>query len=130
MLCSGVIAIWLFPIEFSLIGSIGTALTCSLILYLVAIHAKEKRFISEKNMELQQQINDLIAKIKHKDILAMNEDELYEHCRNCGLSEEDCKIAYLIVIERLKGRQLYKTIRYSESQTKRKRKQILNKIKE
>ena len=59
----------------------------------------------------------------------MNEDELYEHCRNCGLSDEDCKIAYFIVIERLKGKELYEAINYSERQTKRKRKKILDTIK-
>lgn len=59
----------------------------------------------------------------------MNEDELYEHCRNCGLSEEECKIAYFVVIERLKGKDLYKAINYSERHAKRKRKDILDKIK-
>ena len=128
MLCSGVIVIWLFPIEYSLLGSIGVAVLCSAILYLVAIESHEKRRVIAKNKELQREIDSLVEKINHKDIWAMNEDELYEHCRNCGLSEEDCKIAYLIVIERLKGRELYETIRYSESQTKRKRKQIINKL--
>ena len=78
---------------------------------------------------LENYANDLLLKLNHKDIYAMNEYELYEHCRNCGLSEEECKIAYFVVIERLKGKELYKTINYSERQTKRKRKDILDKIK-
>lgn len=73
--------------------------------------------------------NNKVPKLNHKDIYAMNEDELYEHCRNCGLSEEECKIAYFVVIERLKGKELYNAINYSERQTKRKRKDILDKIK-
>ena len=65
----------------------------------------------------------------HKNIYAMSEDELYDHCRAQGLSDADCKIAYFVVYERLKGRELYEAIGYSERQTKRKRKQILEKIK-
>lgn len=65
----------------------------------------------------------------HKSIYAMNSAELYEHCRNCGLDDVECKIAYYVVIERLKGQELYNAINYSERQTKRKRKEILDKIK-
>ena len=129
MLCSGVIAIWLFPIQYSLAGCIGVALLCCVILYLVAIEVEEKKSYKKENQELQEHIEILLNQLEHKDIWAMNEDELYEHCRQCGLSEEDCKIAYFIVIERLKGKELYEAIRYSESQTKRKRKSILDKIK-
>ena len=32
----------------------------------------------------------------HKNIYAMNRQELYEHCRNCGLDDVECKIAYFI----------------------------------
>lgn len=128
MLCTGVFIVWLFPVEYSLCGSLGVAFICCLILYFVALESKDKKKLKKQNENLQNEINALLQKIKHKDIWAMNETELYEHCRNCGLSEDDCKIAYLIVIERLKGQELYNTIRYSESQSKRKRKQILNKI--
>lgn len=128
MLCSGVFVMWLFPVEYSLVGGMGVALLCCLILYLVALETKEKKEFAKKNKELQKEIDVLLSKINNRDIWAMDEDELYVHCRNCGLSEEDCKIAYLIVIERLKGKELYNTIRYSESQSKRKRKQILEKI--
>ena len=68
-------------------------------------------------------------KLLTKNIYSMNEKELYEHCRSRGLSEDDCKIAYFKVIERLKGQELYKAINYSERQAKRKRKYILNTIK-
>ena len=128
MLCSGVIVIWMFPIEYSLCGCIGTALLCCIVLYLVAIEVDEKKAVKKKNRELQERIDSLLEKVSHKDIWAMDENELYQHCRNCGLSEEDCKIAYFIVIERLKGKELYESIRYSESQSKRKRKSILDKI--
>lgn len=123
MLCSGVFAIWLFPVKYSLVGCIGVALMCCLILYLVAIEVSQKR-------SLKKQLDNIVESTSHKNIWAMNKDELYEHCRNCGLSEEDCKIAYFIVVERLKGNDLYSAICYSESQTKRKRKQILDKIKQ
>lgn len=88
----------------------------------IAVEVDKKKALNNENKELTKMLN-------HKDIYAMNEDELYEHCRKCGLSDVDCKIAYFIVIERLKGKELYQAINYSERQTKRKRKEILNKIK-
>lgn len=63
------------------------------------------------------------------DIYAMNKVQLYEHCRSKGLDDVECKIAYYIVIERLKGKELYDAIGYSERQTIRKRKHIFHKIK-
>lgn len=94
---------------------------CCLILYLVAIEVAQKR-------EFKNKLDKITEATKNKNIWAMDKDELYEHCRNRGLSDEECKIAYFIVIERLKGNDLYNAICYSERQTKRKRKQILNKI--
>ena len=85
MLCSGVFAIWLFPVKYSLVGCLGVALMCCLILYLVAIEVSQKR-------TLKRQLDNIVEKTSHKDIWAMNKDELYEHCRSCGLSEEDCRI--------------------------------------
>lgn len=70
-----------------------------------------------------------MSESNHKNIYAMNRQELYEHCRNCGLDDVECNIAYFIVIERLKGKELYEAIGYSERQTIRKRKKILNAIK-
>ena len=78
---------------------------------------------------LNKYIEELLEKINHKDIYAMSEDELYEHCRSRGLSDADCKIAYFVVYERLKGKELYDAIGYSERQTKRKRADILKTIK-
>lgn len=104
MLCLGVFTLWILPIRYTLFNSLFVAFACCLVLYLVAKHTK-------------------------KNIYAMNKEELYEHCRNRGLSEEDCQIAYIIVIERLKGKDLYEAIGYSEAQSKRKRKAILNTIK-
>ena len=79
-------------------------------------------------LKLEQYINTLMEKINHKSIYSMTAEELYEHCRSRGLSDADCKIAYFIVIERLKGYELYDAINYSERQAKRKRKQILETI--
>lgn len=70
-----------------------------------------------------------LATPANPNIYAMTEDELYSHCRSRGLSDAECKIAYYIVFERLKGKELYDAIGYSERQTIRKRKEILSKIK-
>ena len=73
---------------------------------------------------------DTIVRLKRlterRNIYAMSEDELYKYCRSKGLDEGECKIAHYVVIERLKGRELYEAIGYSEIQTKRKRKKILD----
>ena len=122
MLIAGVFVLWILPIRFSLFNGLFVAFMCCFILYLVAVEVDKKKALNNENKELTKMLN-------HKDIYAMNEDELYEHCRNCGLSDVDCKIAYFIIIERLKGKELYQAINYSERQTKRKRKEILNKIK-
>lgn len=106
MLCSGVFLLWILPIKYTLLNGLFVGFLCAFILYLIEYYRKPKL-----------------------NIYAMSEDALYEHCRSKGLSEEDCKIAYFIIIERLKGQALYNAIGYSERQTKRKRKQILNIIK-
>lgn len=72
-------------------------------------------------------IGSLAVKPSH-NIYAMDETELYEHCRSRGLDDVDCKIAYYLVIERLKGQELYNAIGYSERQTIRKRQYIFQKI--
>ena len=66
---------------------------------------------------------------KVKSIYAMSKDEFYKHCCSRGLDDVEYKIAYYVVIERLKGQELYNAIGYSERQTIRKRKEILSKIK-
>lgn len=121
MLVLGVFTLWILPVEYSLFNSIAVAFTCCMILYLVANETDEKKALKIAN-------NELLEKINHKNIYAMNEQELYEHCRNRGLDDVECKIAYYIVIERLKGKELYETIGYSEAQAKRKRKKILKAI--
>ena len=66
-----------------------------------------------------------------KGLYSLSENEFIEYCKACGLSPIDTKIAYFIVIKRLKGQEFYKAIGYSESQAKRKRKyilKVLNKI--
>lgn len=104
MLNIGVFVLWILPIRYTLFNGIFMAFICCLVLYLIALKTRP-------------------------NIYAMNEEELYEHCRSRGLDDADCKIAKLIVIDRLKGEALYYAIGYSERQTKRKRKKILNAIK-
>lgn len=87
------------------------------------------KLLKEKLKQLNDYTNDLVAKLSFKDIYAMSATELYEHCRSRGLSEEECRIAHFVVIDRLKGRELYNAIQYSERQAKRLRTAILNKIK-
>lgn len=88
------------------------------------------KLLKEKLKQLNDYTNDLVAKLSFKDIYSMTDTELYEHCRSRGLSEEECRIAHFVVIDRLKGRELYNAIQYSERQAKRLRTAILNKIKQ
>lgn len=88
------------------------------------------KLLKEKLKKLNEYTNDLVAKLSFKDIYAMTDTELYEHCRSRGLSEEECRIAHFVVIDRLKGKELYNAIQYSERQSKRLRTAILNKIKQ
>ena len=69
-----------------------------------------------------------MAKIKHKNIYSMNEKELYEHCKSCGLDDVECKIAYCVIILHMKGKDLYNAVNYSERQLKRKRQKIMDAI--
>lgn len=86
--------------------------------------------LKEKLKQLNDYANSLVAKLSYKDIYSMTETELYEHCRSRGLSEEECRIARFVVIDRLKGKELYTAMSYSERQSKRLRAAILNKIKQ
>lgn len=113
------------PLTISLLSSIPIAFVICFLGFL----AQDRVDLIHDIKHLEKQSKELIEKLNHKDIYAMNEKELYEHCRNCGLSEEDCRLAYLIVIERLHGRELYDAMGYCERHCKRKRTQILTKIK-
>lgn len=88
------------------------------------------RILKEKLRQLNEYANSLVAKLNQKNIYSMNEEELYQHCRAKGLSEEECRIAKFVVLDRLKGKELYTAMSYSERQSKRLRTAILNKIKE
>ena len=122
--------IWFaIPITLPLATSLLASIPISFLISFFGFIAQDRVDLLIEVKRLDNYANGLVLKLNHKDIYAMNEDELYEHCRNCGLSDVDCKIAYFIVIERLKGKELYQAINYSERQTKRKRKEILNKIK-
>lgn len=122
--------IWFaIPITLPLTTSLLSSIPISFLISFFGFIAQDRVDLIIEINKLNKYVDELLQKLNHKDIYAMNEDELYEHCRNCGLSEEDCKIAYFVVIERLKGKELYETINYSERQAKRKRKKILDTIK-
>ena len=112
------------PLAVSLLSSIPVAFLICFFGYL----AQDRLDKAKKIRELNKHNRELLDKIMHKDIFTMSEEELYAHCRSRGLDETDCKIAYLMIIERLKGKELYEAIGYSERQTKRKRKKILETI--
>lgn len=116
------------PISMYLFANILFAYVECLLLYIIQDRIELSKCVKKLDIKILELEDLLKSKIK-KDIYSMNENELYEHCRFCGLNENDCKIAYFVVIERLKGKELYNAINYSEIHTKRKRKQILDKIK-
>ena len=91
--------------------------------------AEYTQLLKDKLKQLNDYANDLVARLNFKDIYSMNEQELYDHCRSRGLSEEECRIAKFVVLDRLKGKELYTAMSYSERQAKRLRAAILNKIK-
>ena len=109
----------------SLLGSIPVAFGICFLGFL----AQDRVDLLKEVKRLDEYSTQLVMSIAHKDIYAMDEDELYEHCRSCGLDEEDCKIAYFVVIERLKGKELYQALPYSQATIKRKRLRILKTIK-
>lgn len=122
--------IWFaIPITMPLTTSLLSSIPIAFIVCFFGFIVQDRVDLYNEVAELNNYVNELLQRLNHKDIYAMNEDELCEHCRNCGLSEEDCKIAYFIVIERLKGKELYEAINYSERHAKRKRKKILDTIK-
>lgn len=92
--------------------------------------AEYTTLLKDKLKRLNDYANSLVNKLNNKDIYSMNEEELYNHCRSRGLSEEECRIARLVIIDRLKGKELYSAMSYSERQSKRLRAAILNKIKQ
>lgn len=115
------------PLSISLLSSIPIAFGICFLGYLL----QDRIEYREKVKELEDRCIQLLRQLSlatEKDIYAMTEDELYEHCRSCGLDEEDCKIAYFIVIERLKGKELYEALPYSEATIKRRRLKIMSKI--
>lgn len=89
------------------------------------------RFINEAFLkdDLEKEYEILEASLKKKNIYAMTEQELKEYCISKGLSSIECEIAHCIIIERLKGKDFYEKIGYSEAQAKRKRKDILSRLK-
>ena len=122
--------IWFaIPITTSLTASLLGSIPIAFLICFFGFIAQDRVDLLIEVKRLENYANELVTKLNHKDIYAMNEEELYKHCRNCGLSDVECKIAYFVVIERLKGKELYEAIDYSEAQSKRLRKKILNVIK-
>lgn len=122
--------IWFaIPITLPLATSLLSSILIAFLICFFGYLAQDRVDLLLQVKKLNKDIERLIEKISHKDIYAMNETELYNHCRNCGLDDVECKIAYYVVIERLKGKELYEAIGYSEAQAKRKRKKILETIK-
>lgn len=122
--------IWFaIPITLPLATSLLASIPIAFLICLFGFISQDLMDAKKQVKKLNNEIAVLLNKIKHKDIYSMNKEELYEHCRNCGLDDVECKIAYLVVIERLKGKELYEAIGYSERQTIRKRTKILNTIK-
>lgn len=117
----------IFSVHISLLASIPVSFVIAMIGYIVQELIDTKQQVAKLEKYSTELLMELQAK-STKDIYAMTEDELYEHCRSCGLDEEDCKIAYFLVIERLKGKELYHALPYSEATIKRKRLKIMSKI--
>lgn len=117
----------IFSVKISLLASIPVSFVIAMIGYIVQELIDTKQQVAKLEKYSTELLMELQAK-STKDIYTMTEDELYEHCRSCGLDEEDCKIAYFIVIERLKGKELYHALPYSEATIKRKRLKIMSKI--
>ena len=113
------------PLSVSLLSGIPVAFIICIIGFVV----QDRIDLIVATRKLDKYVDDLLNNISHKDIYAMTDDELYEHCRTCGLSEEDCRIAHFVVFDRLKGKELYDAIGYSKRQTIRKRQSILRTIK-
>lgn len=117
------------PITLPITASLLSSIPISFVICFLGYIAQDRVDLKKQIEELDKYSTRMVMTIAHKDIYAMNERELYEHCRNCGLSEEDCRIAYFVVIERLHGKELYEAIGYSERQTIRKRRKIIETIK-
>lgn len=118
------------PITLPLTSSLLSSIPISFLICFFGFIAQDRIDVMRNVKKLDSYATELVMKLTHKDIYAMTEDELYEHCRNCGLDEEDCKIAYFVVIERLQGKELYNALPYSEATIKRKRLKIMKKINE
>ena len=122
--------IWFaIPITLPLSTSLLSSIPIAFIICFFGFLAQDRLDAHLEIKRLNKYVLELLEKLETKDIYAMSKDELYEHCRSKGLDDVECKIAYYVVIERLKGQELYDAIGYSERQTIRKRKEILSKIK-
>lgn len=130
-LCLTLAIVWFsIPITLPLASSLLSSIPISFLICFFGYLAQDRVDLRYDVKKLDAYATDLVRKLTHKDVYAMTEDELYEHCRNCGLDEEDCKIAYFVVIERLQGRELYGALPYGEATIKRKRARIMKKIQE
>lgn len=121
--------IWFaIPITLPLVTSLLSSIPIAFLICFFGYLAQDRVDLLLEVKKLNREVDKLMHKIACKSIYAMSEQELYKHCCNCGLDDVECKIAYYVVIERLKGKELYEAIGYSEAQAKRKRKKILESI--
>lgn len=101
--------------------------SCLLLGWLVGYYAYRVQddidMFNNKINELQN-IIDKFSHIPKINPYALDEEDLYDHCRSLGLDDEYCKIANMFIYQKLKGKKFYKAIGYSASQAKR----IRNKI--
>lgn len=101
MLCSGVFVLWLFPIQYSLIGGISIALICNIILYLVALETNEKKTLKRENAKLQSEISAIINKNESP------KDKLLRLCAEKNISQRDTEVAVMYYINRMKPKQIW-----------------------
>ena len=94
MLCSGVIALFLLPLPYSLFNGLFVAFVCCLVLYLVALETNEKKSILKENKKLQREISKLLKVEKDP------KQELLNRCREAKLNDRDTKLAVMYYYER------------------------------
>ena len=108
-----------FGISTSLISPVAVALLVNFIGSLV----KEGKVARKECKETKEELDE----IKNRNIYNMSESEFVEYSRLRGLTENEIKLAYLIM-QGVKGKELYKQMAYSERQCKRQRASLNKKL--
>ena len=77
--------IWFaIPITTSLTASLLGSIPIAFLICFFGFIAQDRVDLLIEVKRLENYANELLLNLNHKDIYTMNEDELYEHCRNCG----------------------------------------------